>query len=97
MIELFRINATHIDTGGGGAAADNDDEFWVNASAYYYTVISKEAALQATQLGMSLMYARNKMGPKSELCGTPDVTGATCDVSLSPRLVECDPTRSYRS
>ena len=37
---------------------------------------------------MSLMYSKKSIGPRTEPCGTPDVTSVVSD--RAPRLAACD-------
>ena len=44
---------------------------------------AKWPIVDETTRGKSLMYTKNKNGPKTDPCGTPDVTWATEDIAPS--------------
>ena len=50
---------------------------------------AKSVMLLCIVSGISFMYKRNKQGPSTEPCGTPDITGHDSDSSPS-RTTRCD-------
>ena len=53
----------------------------VELIARYMAVSSaKSRTLDLTSLGRSLMYARKRIGPRTEPCGTPEETGTSSEL-----------------
>ena len=58
-----------------------------------YTAVSSVNRRGCTLSGRSLIYSRNKIGPRTEPCGTPEDTGTSSEHSPSRRTLWLLPTK----